>query len=465
MAKGDDLVRFFGLFYAGTGLAAFLLQATLGRFVLRRLGLGGAVASHAAAVGAACLLGFVVPGPWRGILSRGLDVSVRGSVFRAGYELFYTPLPESTKRAAKSVIDVAADCFGKGAGAALILMFTMLTPRYATSAVNVAGVLAAGAELFIARRLRPGYVTALEGGLMRQGGDLERAAQFSMSNFTVAQSMAGFDRASVLRALEQAADSKQAVPLDDPVVAAIADLRSGDLTRIRSVLRAPPRDPLLIGALIPLLAEKAILRQVVAALTAFGSRGAGQLVDALLDPATPDTVRRRLPLALKTCASPLARDGLVQALAAPGLEVRMRSARALLALTEAHPDLVMPPQAALRAVERELAGSDDDGDLRDHVFNLLGLALEREPVRITAMAFDTSDEYLRGTALEYLETVLPPSIFAALAPRLSGAVAPVRHQRGAAAVRADLLSAGATFTMARGQVHQPLGASALDDDS
>ena len=81
------------------------------------------------------------------------------------------------------------------------------------------------------------------------------------------------------------------------------------------------------------------------------------------------------------------------------------------------------------------------------------------------MAFDTSDQYLRGTALEYLETVLPPSIFAALGPRLSTVAAPVQQRRGAAAVRADLLNAGATFTMARGQVHQALGASARDDDS
>jgi hypothetical protein len=51
-------------------------------------------------------------------------------------------------------------------------------------------------------------------------------------------------------------------------------------------------------------------------------------VDALLDPATPDVVRRRLPLVLKSCASILARDGLVQALAAFSLEVRLRCVRA-----------------------------------------------------------------------------------------------------------------------------------------
>ena len=60
--------------YAGTALVAFLLQALLGRAILARIGLGGSVASHPVLVGAAGLLGFVAPAPWRAILPRGLDV-------------------------------------------------------------------------------------------------------------------------------------------------------------------------------------------------------------------------------------------------------------------------------------------------------------------------------------------------------------------------------------------------------
>ena len=72
LGPGDPLVRFFGLFYAGTALAAFLLQALLGRLVLARVGLGGSVASHSLLVGAAGLIGFIIPAPWRGIVPRGL---------------------------------------------------------------------------------------------------------------------------------------------------------------------------------------------------------------------------------------------------------------------------------------------------------------------------------------------------------------------------------------------------------
>ena len=144
--QGPQLVRFFGLFYAFTGLGAVLIQAVLGRLALARLGLGGSVATHPAMVGAAGLLGFVLPSPWRGILPRVFDVVVRNSTFRAGYELLYTPLAEATKRSAKSFIDVACDCAGKGVGAGLILVLVGLAPSHPFAAVNLAVVLAAAGE-------------------------------------------------------------------------------------------------------------------------------------------------------------------------------------------------------------------------------------------------------------------------------------------------------------------------------
>jgi hypothetical protein len=464
--RGEPLVRFFGLFYAATGLAAFLLQAALGRVVLARLGLGGSVASHPIVVGAAGVLGLFLPSPWRGILPRSLDVALRASVFRAGYELFYTPLPDVTKRSAKSVIDVATDCLGKGAGAALILILTRVSPVYSIAAVHVAGVLAAAAELVVARRLRAGYVSALEGGLRRQGPDFERAAQYSLSNFTVVESMAGLDRTSVLRALGEVAGSKGAAPSHDPVIAAIVELRSGDLSRARSAMNGLPADPLVIGALIPLLEQRALLRDAVAALAAFGLRAAGQLVDALLSPATPDIVRRRIPLALKSCASTLARDGLLRGLDDLDFDVRLRCGRALLALTDGHPELTVSPQSALNAVERALTIDGDAGRAREHVFNLLALGLDREPVQIAALAFESHDPYLRGTALEYLETVLSPRLFAALAPRLAAPDARAApRRRDAAEARAHLLHAGATLKVSLDEVRRQLAGSDGDPES
>jgi len=461
--KGPPLVRFFGLFYSGTALSAVLIQALLGRVALARLGLGGSVASHSAIVAVASMLGFVLPLPWRGLLPRGLDVVVRSSAFRTGYELLYTPLAEATKRSAKSVIDVACDCAGKGAGAMLILLLVGVAPLHSFVIVNTAAALIAFGEFVVARRLHANYVDALAGGLRRQSADLDQAVNYSMADFTVVNTMTGLDRAAILEALKSSEPVHTSAPSADPVLVAITELRSGDPMRIRTALRALPRDPLVVGSLVPLLGRDELLRTVVAALKSFGARAAGEMVSALLDPGTPQVVRRRLPLALKSCPSTIARDGLLAALNGADFEVKLRCGRALLALTDEHPELAEPFPAALALVERDLSGGGDARQLREHVFNLLALALEREPVRIAARAFATDDTYVRGTALEYLETVLSAQLFTALQPLIEMPHAMPARRRAAADVRADLIRAGMTMTVKLEDVRRQLDASAPEE--
>jgi hypothetical protein len=390
-------------------------------------------------------------------------VVVRASTFRAGYELFYTPVAEATKRSAKSIIDVAFDSAGKGAGAVLILVLVALAPSRPFVALNLAVACAAAGEFIVARRLRAGYVSVLEGGLRRQSEQLEQAVEYSMADFTIATSMTGLDRAAVLRAVRSPETVRPAAVPADAAIAAIIDFRSGDALRIRAALRDLPRDPIIIGALVPLLARDDLVRSVSQGLATFGARAAGELVSALLDPATPDVIRRRLPLALKSCPSPIARDGLVTALDAFGFEIRLRCGRALLALTDEHPELMKALPGALSLVERELSSNGDPQPVREHVFNLLALTLDREAVRIAARAFSADDDYVRGTALEYLETVLPAHIFAAFRPRLTVAGGAPARRRPAADVRADLIRAGATMTVSLDELRRQLDTTVPDE--
>jgi hypothetical protein len=240
------------------------------------------------------------------------------------------------------------------------------------------------------------------------------------------------------------------------VVAAIVEFRSGDLVRIRAALRQPPHDPLIIGALVQLLERDDVVRTTVSVLTTFGGRAAGEMVSVLLDPETPDVIRRRLPLALKSCPSPIARDGLLTAVAAFEFEIRLRCGRALLALTDEHPELLRPFPEALALVERELNSGGAGHLLTEHVFNLLALAFDRDPVRIAARAFTTEDAYVRGTALEYLETILPARVFAAFRLLLAAPGPPVARRRPPADVRADLIRAGATMTVSLDELRRQL---------
>ena len=69
----------------------------------------------------------------------------------------------------------------------------------------------------------------------------------------------------------------------------------------------------------------------------------------------------------------------------------------------------------MQELEAETASSVEH---LQHVFRLLSLVLDREPVRIAWGALRAGDATLRGTALEYLDNVLPDTLRAALWPRL-----------------------------------------------
>jgi hypothetical protein len=271
----------------------------------------------------------------------------------------------------------------------------------------------------------------------------------------------GMDQEALRKALGEVPASP--ADLSDPVVAAMAELRSGNTARIRAALANLPREPALIGALVPLLANRHVLVPTVEALVSFGPRAAGEMASALLDTSTPEIVQRRLPMALKSCESTLARDGLVAAFELPGFQIRLRATRALLELTERYPSLSVPSTAALSAAERQLQSDEDSQQIHEYVFNLLALALEREPMLIAARAFETDDPYVRGTSLEYLETVLPAALFSALCPRLGSVAAPAGRVREAAEVRKDLLHAGTTMTTSLADVRRHLNALEQED--
>src|SRR5262249_52392510 len=126
-------------------------------------------------------------------------------------------------------------------------------------------------------------------------------------------------------------------------------------------------------------------------------------------------------------------------------EVRYQCGRALDRIRDANPQVVLPLERVHTAVLREVAvdrkvwqgqrlldGADEtdsspfvDQFLRDrvgrsleHVFTLLSLTLPKQPLIVAFRGLHTNDETLRGTALEYLEGVLPEPIRVALWPFL-----------------------------------------------
>jgi hypothetical protein len=169
------------------------------------------------------------------------------------------------------------------------------------------------------------------------------------------------------------------------------------------------------------------------------------VIDTLLNPETDFGVRRRLPAILADGEPALAVLGLWRALSDARFEVRYRAGKALTRLRDAGHPPVATDEQIFDAIEREVRvdtriwrnyrlldgfeGSEPDqlvyrvlerrsATALDHVFTLLGLVLPAEPLRICLQTLGTEDRVLRGTALEYLEGVLPSRIRERLWPFL-----------------------------------------------
>jgi hypothetical protein len=135
-------------------------------------------------------------------------------------------------------------------------------------------------------------------------------------------------------------------------------------------------------------------------------------------------------------------DGLLLALDDSRFDVRFQVARSLAAILESNPGLTIQPARIQEVVLNEVAVSRPvwegrrlldglvsrsplDEFVRDrasqslaHVFTLLSLILPRQPLQIAFRSLTSGDAQLRGTALEYLEKILPPPIRTAVWPFL-----------------------------------------------
>jgi hypothetical protein len=234
----------------------------------------------------------------------------------------------------------------------------------------------------------------------------------------------------------------------DPYLQRIADLRSGDANRVRLVLA--DRDavgPDLAQHIVPLLAWDEVCIDVIKALQGIAAKITGQLLDTMLDTEEEFAIRRRIPRVLCVTDSRRAVEGLLKGLEDRRFEVRYQSGRALRIMRNRTASIVIDREQIVTAVRREAAVSRrvwqsqrlldrvDDHDalpfadevLRtrtnrslEHVFTILSLVLPAEPLRIAYRGLHTDDRALRGTALEYLESVLPPDIRERLWPLIEG---------------------------------------------
>ena len=463
-ANAADLLSFFAVFHMAVAFVTFAFQTLLGRAALERLGLVGAIVTLPLATIPTAAAAALVPTLWAAGLLRGSMAALGHSFYRGGYELLFSPLPIEQKRPTKTVIDVAFDRAGTALGSLLALSAIALAPERAVPLLLGATVALAIFAVALTRTLHRGYVRSLERSLVsgmpigatpRPELSLSQT-QTRLSRTDLAREIEALRRDNLLLSNEMASPfawlgetpatapsaPPSAPPEPDPFLAAGGVLLSGDPARIRALLEDRELDPRLGTMVIRLLDDPALNQVAVRSLRTVADRITGQLTDALLDPQTPFIVRRRVARTMSACSTQRAVDGLVQGLQDERFEVRYQCGLSLLRVTQAVAGLVVPRESVFSAVLREvdlertlwqkkppLFVPDDESEdridsfLRDrtnrsleHVFAVLALVFEREPMRLALQALAGDDAKLRGTALEYLEQVLPANVKGSLWP-------------------------------------------------
>jgi ATP:ADP antiporter, AAA family len=434
VGRGPALMSFFALFHAGTGLLALIVQAVFVRPLLSGAGLTVTLAALPAFTLVAAGAALLYPRLASLVALRGGHAVLRNSAFRSGYELLYAPLPAESKRPTKVIIDVACDRLGTVAGSAAVLLVVFFARGASPRVLLAVASVAAAAAIVLAPRFHRGYVGALAESLRAREPMLDPTALVEPTTLLTV--------ASIQRDLPRAvptASAAGATVARDPVVEAIADLRSGDSSRIARALSGPTVDSALVAHIVPMLVDDTLFPMAADALRRASARCSGQLLDALLDPTLDAAVRRRVARVLKGVPTQRAADGLLLALEGERFDLRYRCAQALVRIRADNPAVVLPAARVLEVAMQEARAAGRSPRHLDHVFNVLSITLDRRPLAIALRALRGSDVNLRGTALEYLDNVLPPALRERIWPALAHGETPASTGRSPDEMRDELL--------------------------
>ncbi len=493
-ALGNEraLAAFFGAFYGWTGGLALVVQVFLATRIMSRWGIAWSIALLPLLVLLLSAGMFVVPGLLLATGLRGVDTTLKKSLFRSVVEFLWVPVRTDVRRRTKTFVDTMAENAGDGLGALIVLLLVTLggvPSRYLSPIV----VLLCIALFFLARRMGEEYFGTLRGRLSEGAtGDTLAATRSlrdveprTLSRLDVTRLLATMDageagRGGTTGGPAAAAEETDAAgpggredrpfPPDARVWTMLPALDDDELRRRLS--RIDRFDPEDAPKLALLLARDGLRDLAARRLADLGESAGPKLAEILADETADFVVRRRVAQVLAFIPGDAAREGLLAGLTAKRFEIRYRSARALAqrrkggeeptdAVDEAVWAAIRRELSRGRAVwelahlldpreHDELAGGRavERGELSlEHVFRLLALVLDRKAIHTAWRGIVGDDPEVGSLALEYLEQVLPEDVREKLWPFIGD----LTEEQSRDAIRPldevidDLLETGATL--------------------
>jgi len=430
LADLPSLVRFFAVFYTAAALASFLIQVLLSRWLLDTLGVGRTLSIPP-------LFGIVLgtfslfaPSLITIGAMRGADLALGPSLYRTAFEPLFTPVAAASKRRSKALIDVVFDKGGETLASIVILALLAAGSTLLLRAPSALVAISSALAVLLSLRAQRGYVSELEASLRAGTESDELPEPDDARRLLLLGTTMDADRE---RMIEQIARLRQAkadsqrrslppVRPQEPVEQLVSQLRvllGSDSAAIRELLGGPPLDPRLASFVLPHLGDDALAKPAVEALRAMGPAVFGVLSEAMHSDALPSVVRRRIPHVLRNARGERVVHSLLGALSCTAIEVRYRAALALLEVIRDDRQFLPEPARVYALVLDEVARGPLDRATIDHVFALLALTLQRGSLELARQGVLSEDRKLRGTALEYLESLLPETIRSPLVTALA----------------------------------------------
>jgi hypothetical protein len=435
--QGRELLRYFAFFYTGVAVLSFLLQSAAAKLFLGKFGLGKTVLTMPGTLLSGSLLALLIPGAAVAAAARAAEAAVRGSLFRAGYETCYTPVPAAQKRLAKTFIDVVSERGGDALGAGIVMVCLSLAGASSPAWILGIASLLAVVSLLLCQRLEQIYVKALGQSLMSQAVQINPDAELDLTTRSLVLRTAMIPAAQSYppNLTGSAPQSIGETAAADPVVRKLIELRSSDPARVQeALLMCDVSDPLVATQVCLLLGQNEYALMAHGALFQSVDKVLGLLTDLMTNPALDVAMRRRIPRIIGAARGQRAIEALLAGLEDSRFEIRLQCGKALDRCARQAPPRPIPPEKVIAAVDRELSvgrvlwesqrtqhsepgefgpewldellSNKAHGSL-EHVFTLLSLLYDRKPLMAAFRSLHVEDKFLRGTALEYLEGVLP----------------------------------------------------------